>query len=92
MLCPHRVGNVFPTLAPRQPFLATSHEFAQICKTLHFGTLLAKSQAKKVKLRPHSALLPRSISMYLLFAPTVIAFVGIFAITLRNQFTEKTNL
>lgn len=30
--------------------------------------------------------------MYLLFAPPVVAFFGIFAITLRNQFTEKTNL
>jgi hypothetical protein len=30
--------------------------------------------------------------MYLLFVPPVVAFVGIFAITLRNQFTEKTNL
>lgn len=30
--------------------------------------------------------------MYLLFAPTFAAFVGIFAICLRNQFAGTTNL
>ena len=30
--------------------------------------------------------------VYLLFAPPVLAFVGIFAISLRNQFARQTNL
>lgn len=30
--------------------------------------------------------------MYLLFVPPVVAFVAIFAISLRNQFAEYTNL
>jgi hypothetical protein len=30
--------------------------------------------------------------MYLLFVPPVVSFVGIFAISLRNQFAEYTNL
>jgi len=34
----------------------------------------------------------KEFRMYLLFAPPVLAFVGIFAITLRNQFADYTNL
>ena len=30
--------------------------------------------------------------MYLLFAPSAVAFLTIFAITLRNQFAERTNM
>jgi hypothetical protein len=30
--------------------------------------------------------------MYLLFVPPVVSFVGIFAITLRNQFARQTNI
>jgi hypothetical protein len=41
----------------------------------------------------YTGLLQRSHPrMYLLFVPAVLAFVGIFAITLRNQFAERTNL
>jgi hypothetical protein len=30
--------------------------------------------------------------MYLLFVPPVLSFVGIFAISLRNQFVHNTDL
>lgn len=34
----------------------------------------------------------RSFPVYLLFVPPVVAFLGILAITLRNQFADFTNL
>jgi putative effector of murein hydrolase LrgA (UPF0299 family) len=37
-------------------------------------------------------LLKELSAMYLLFVPPVVAFVGIFAISLRNQFADRTNL
>jgi putative effector of murein hydrolase LrgA (UPF0299 family) len=41
----------------------------------------------------HPAYLLKELSaMYLLFVPPVVAFVGIFAISLRNQFADRTNL
>jgi len=37
-------------------------------------------------------LLKEPFAMYLFFVPPAIAFLGIFAISLRNQFADYTNL
>jgi hypothetical protein len=66
-------------------------ENAHLRKTMPFGMWLALSVGKE-KLRPNPALQGALAAMYLLFVPPVLAFVGIFAISLRNQFARYTNL
>ncbi len=56
-----------------------------------FGNSLAISEVKTTLRRLPGLLLKRS-PMYLFFLPPVLAFVGIFAISLRNQFADLTNL
>ena len=56
------------------------------------GKLLALLWDKAIIPHRSIRLISRSFAVYLLFVPPVLAFVGIFAISLRNQFAEFTNL
>ena len=49
-------------------------------------------QQKQIIPDRSNRLIFRSFPVYLLFVPPVVAFLGIFAISLRNQFAEFTNL
>jgi hypothetical protein len=57
-----------------------------------FGTSLAFSLSKNHIPPVSGSLLKKEYPMYLLFLPPVLAFVGIFAISLRNQFADYTDL
>jgi len=62
------------------------------CKILHVWHVYCIHFSQLEQFRRFARLIAEGVRMYLLFIPPVLAFVGIFAITLRNQFADYTNL
>ena len=78
-------------LALRPQFPPNAKNCGTLANSCTFGTLLAFISGKEstlTRLSTGTGVSP----MYLFFAVPALAFVTIFAISLRNQFADHTNL
>ena len=89
-------GKSFSLIRPRlgtAPTNSHKRRYTPFCKLLH---VLARNlhflQTKQKLNAGYTGSLLKELFMYLLFVPPVLSFMAIFAITLRNQFADYTNL